>query len=245
MRALDVTRLVIAAAAALAAGGCAAEDPWLRPRGPVRNLLLADDAGFTVAQSEAVDAGHAAPSAPRPRTASAPVAPMPRASVASQPVRGGAVASIPIGAGSGEIAGLDRAEKQLWLRIRELSEAHDRAVALSSALMVLSSQPSAHHREQAETALAAYKESPAVKKFTAVALGLSLAACSSINREIRALNEEERELAQQISVLQEARKANIALVSALQQYQRDGSSKSEATVDKLRTSYERAMDKVP
>ena len=67
-----------------------------------------------------------------------------------------------------------------------------------------------------------------------IALTLTtLAACSSTGREINSLNAEERDLATQIRALEDARKANIALVSALQMKQREGST-SRAQADAKR-----------
>jgi hypothetical protein len=147
--------------------------------------------------------------------------------------------------GSSEIARLDAEEPILWRKKRDVAEARARATALSSALQTFEKQPSEAHRKGAEDALKAYQESPAVRKFGAVALTLSLASCNSIGSQISALNAEERDLANRLTVLQEARKANIALVSALQQVQRDGGTpKSNTALARCRATYESASAKV-
>ncbi|MCE9634077.1 MAG: hypothetical protein K8T90_00090 [Planctomycetes bacterium] len=81
-----------------------------------------------------------------------------------------------------------------------------------------------------------------MRKFGAVALAISLAACNSINSQINSLNSEERDLAARLALVDNARKTNIALVSALQQVQRDGgTSKSKAAAAKARAAYDAAL----
>lgn len=146
---------------------------------------------------------------------------------------------------SQEISRLDSDEVRLRNRGMELQEAHNRSIALASALQTYQSKPTEHQRQVAEDALRAYQGSPAVRKFGAVALALSLAACNSISSQINSLNSEERELQAQLTVVDNARKANIALVSALQQVQRDGgTAKSKAAAAKARAAYDAAMSRL-
>ncbi|MFN0008900.1 MAG: hypothetical protein ACKVXR_13445, partial [Planctomycetota bacterium] len=79
----------------------------------------------------------------------------------------------------------------------------------------------------------------------AAVAALCLVGCNSISGQIRSLNSEERELMNEISIMQDHRKAIIALVAGLQQVQRDGgSAKSETALGKLREEYERTKDKM-
>ena len=228
--------LVLILAVPLAGAGCASSDPWIAPRTPPRAAAVAALPALPQSAARAT-----------PRVSTAPVQ-SPAPPVSATPRVGAAPAAAvycPPQAARVDEPHLDAEEDRLFHRIQELRDVRARSNTLATTLRVYDEQPSDDHRALAEHALAEYKESPAVRKFGTVAVALSLAACSSISREIASLNAQERDIASQITVLQNARKANIALVSALQQVQRDGgTTKSESALDRARACYDAAISKV-
>jgi hypothetical protein len=66
----------------------------------------------------------------------------------------------------------------------------------------------------------------------------SLAGCGSVHGEIRDLDAEEREISTQLAEMQERRKSIIALMTALEHYDRLQDARNEAAVAKARARYE-------
>lgn len=74
----------------------------------------------------------------------------------------------------------------------------------------------------------------------AAALLSGLPGCGSVSAEVRSLNAEERQVSEQVNLLQERRKAIIALATALEVYGRDASRKNKLAVAQARDRYELA-----
>jgi hypothetical protein len=206
---------VVAAVAALSLGACASEDPWLKPRSELQHE-------------------RAVAPAPAPMQ---PISALPRPEPAS-PVFAQAT-------DGDSIAALQAREKVLADRYYEMREARQASTTLLAALQAFERDPADARRERVERALATYRTNPALNKLGGVALVLELKGAGASGGAIRTLQAEDQRLADQVAVLQEARKANIALVTALQQAERDGgSAKSRAAVNKARSAYDSARARV-
>lgn len=170
---------------------------------------------------------------PAPYASSSPATP-----AASVPARTVAMH----GRGGSGVDSLNAREAGIRDRYFDLRSVRDRNIALASALAAWERSRSAEDAGRAQSAFNGYKEARMGKFGTAVA-ALCLAGCSSVAAEIRSLNAEEKELAGQIQLLQDERKAIIALASALQVNEMEGTARSEAAVEKARAELARAAAK--
>lgn len=134
---------------------------------------------------------------------------------------------------------LNARESQLtdwYFRMRKTREAN---VALVATLKLWEHEPEQVNVERAEKAFVIYKESAMGKYGGAIAV-LFLAGCSSVASEIRALNAEEKELMDEISRLQNERKAIIGLAAALAVWDKSRTPQNEENLEKARAALDQA-----
>lgn len=271
MRAALLRSVLALTAAAVAPGCTSSSDMWMAPRdrsgewgtssgaGPARYMPSTYAPRTLPARPPTRVATHVPPPPPRmqPRpTAHSPhrplaAAPAPAAGLPSRhasPNTATPPAAVPArtvamnGRGGSDVASLNVREAGIRDRYFDLRNVRDRNIALSSALAAWERSRSAEDAERAQSAFNGYKEARMGRFGTAVA-ALCLAGCSSVAAEIRSLNAEEKELAAQIQLLQDERKAIIALASALQVNEMEGTARSEAAVEKARAELARAAAK--
>lgn len=139
----------------------------------------------------------------------------------------------------------ERGVADAYYALRGFRDANTR---LAAALAAYDRDPSPARDEKARRAFDAYQESAKMNRMSAVVVALSLTGltgCNTISSQIRALNEEEKEIIERATAYQEHRKSIVALVAALEQVKRDGgTSKSEHAVDEARARYEKTADRL-
>lgn len=145
----------------------------------------------------------------------------------------------------GALPGEERGVADAYFALRGFRDANTR---LAAALAAYDRDPSPAREGTVRRAFDVYQESAHMSRMTAVVVALSLTGltgCNTISSQIRALNEEEKEIVERATAYQEHRKSIVALVAALEQVKRDGgTSKSEHALEEARARYEHTEDRL-
>ncbi len=252
-------RRIVTAAAALAGlgfTGCATQTALLTREERIEIARRGPEEFVTAHGAQEPGTGHQAflppPESPAPPVHVAAAAPAARQPSPAAPTRTVIAASAPARPQAG---GNARRTEALPAEERGVADAYyamrgyrDANTRLAAALAAYDRDPSPARDEKARRAFDAYQESAKMNRMSAVVVALSLTGltgCNTISSQIRALNEEEKEIIERATAYQEHRKSIVALVAALEQVKRDGgTSKSEHAVEEARARYEQTAGRL-